>query len=121
MRSVMKSMFLPFLLLSLFATTKAAAGAALCADVDAALQTCDTILKTGNLNDPSLDGCCAGLKKITTISATIGAKAACQCVHAALSIAANPSSVALPGGVDIFAQVTGKCGIYLGFSTDVGC
>nr|POE98416.1 hypothetical protein CFP56_53163 [Quercus suber] len=111
MRSVMKSTFLPFLLLSLFATTKAAA---LCADVDAALQACDTILKTGNLNDPSLDGCCAGLKKITTISATIGAKAACQCVHAALSIAANPTSVALGGGVDISAQLMVKCGVNLG-------
>ncbi|XP_050259244.1 non-specific lipid-transfer protein 1-like [Quercus robur] len=119
MRSVMKSMFLPFLLISLFATTKAAAGAALCADVDAALQTCDTIFKTGNLNDPSFDGCCAGLNKIATISATIGAKAACQCVHAALGIAANPTSVA----VGISAQVPEKCGINLGFSIDatVGC
>lgn len=79
-------------------------------------------LETG-LNDPSLDGCFAGLKKITTISATIGAKAACQCVHAALSIAANPTSVAVGGGVGISAQVTEKCGINLGFSIDatVGC
>lgn len=78
----MKAIFLPILLLSLFATTKAAAGVALCADVDAALQPCDTILKTGNLNDPSLDGCCVGvgLKKIATLLTTIGVKAACQCV-----------------------------------------
>ena len=50
----MKAMLLPFLLLSLFATTKAAAGAALSADVDAALQPCDTIFKTGNRPERSL-------------------------------------------------------------------
>ncbi|KAL4634170.1 hypothetical protein ACB092_04G179300 [Castanea dentata] len=123
MRSVMKAMFLPILLLSLLATTKEAAGTALCADVDAALLLCEAILKTGNLNDPSLDGCCAGLKKIATVSATVGAKAACQCVHAALGIAANPTSVALGAGVDITAQVTEKCGVDLCFSLNarVGC
>lgn len=103
----MKAIFLPILLLSLFATTNAAAGAALCADADAALQSCGTILKTGNLNDPSLDGCCAGLNKIATLSTTIGVQVACQCVHAALD-AANT--------VDISAELQEKCGVNLGFS-----
>lgn len=115
MRSVMKAIFLPILLLSLFATTKAAVVADLCADVDGALQPCDTILKTGNLNDPSLDGCCVGLKNIATLSTTIGVNAACQCVHAALG-AANPTSVVLNDDVDISAQLQGKCGVNLGFS-----
>lgn len=108
MRSVMKAMFLPILLLSLLATTKEAAGAVSCADVDAGLQICLPILKTGNLNDPSLDGCCAGLKTIATVSATIGVEPACQCVHAALGV--------LNDDVDISAQLQGKCGVNLGFS-----
>ncbi|KAK9995641.1 hypothetical protein SO802_020327 [Lithocarpus litseifolius] len=93
----------------LFTTTKAAAGPALCADVNAALQPCKTIPLTGNPSDPSPDGCFAGLKNIQTITATVGVEATCQCVHAALALA-NPTSLAIVGGGgDISVQVQINC------------
>ncbi|KAK9995645.1 hypothetical protein SO802_020331 [Lithocarpus litseifolius] len=127
MRFVMKEFFLPFLLLSLFTTTRAGLFTTSrrivplrnCPILAPFLEPCKNIFQTGNLTDPSLNHCCQGLNIINVNAHVHGSSAMCKCVQL-IVITANataPSSVTVPRQVRVMttAKLEEECGLNLRF------
>lgn len=133
MRFVMKELFLPFLLLSLFTTTRAdlftttKAGIVLpkCPILAPYLEPCKNIFQTGNLTDPSLKTCCQGLNIINDNAYRHGDIAICNCLHKIVRANATaPSSVPRQVRVMTTAKLEEECGLnlrYPGFLLNYDC
>lgn len=112
----MKAMFIPFLLLGLLLSRAQTASAAVtCVSVNASLAPCIPFLRTANLLAASLKPCCSGLANIKVNANTLGTKATCECVHAALN-ATSTNSLPIGLGVNVATALLATCHVNLGFN-----
>ncbi|KAL4634171.1 hypothetical protein ACB092_04G179400 [Castanea dentata] len=121
MRFVTKELFLPFLLLSLFTTTRAglfttnkAVVLRKCPILAPYLEPCKNIFQTGNLTDPSLETCCQGLNIINVNAQEHGDIAICNCLQKIVRANATaPSSVPFRVRMNTTAELEKVCGLNL--------